>query len=143
MRKAEGKLNGYIILPVVVPSGEDAAAALDRNDAYSHVWEVLQALRSHDERFDAYVNKLDMNKSNDGPISVIGVGSKGDDEEAEDVRGVAEARVFQRGLDFDLADCAMPSLRKSSSDAESGVIGKSGQILLLTSPAATMNASAP
>ena len=101
MRKAEGKLNGYIILPVVVPSGEDAAAALDRNDAYSHVWEVLQALRSHDERFDAYVNKLDLNKSNDGPISVIGVGSKGDDEEAEDVRGAAEARVFQRGLDFD------------------------------------------
>ena len=77
MRKAEGKLNGYIILPVVVPSGEDAAAALDRNDAYSHVWEVLQALRSHDERFDAYVNKLDLNKSSDGPLSVIGVGPKG------------------------------------------------------------------
>ena len=102
MRKAEGKLNGYIILPVVVPSGEDAADALDRNDAYSHVWEVLQALRSHDERLDAYVNKLDLNKSNDGPISVIGVGSKNGDEEEEDVRGVAEARVMQRWLDFDI-----------------------------------------
>ena len=77
MRKAEGKRYGYIILPVVVPSGEDAASALDRNDAYSHVWEVLQALRSHDERFDAYVNKLELNRSNDGPIRVIGVGSKG------------------------------------------------------------------
>ncbi len=102
MRKAEGKNNGYIILPVVVPSGEDAAAALDRNDAYSHVWEVLQALRSHDERFDAYVNQLDLNTGSDGPISVIGVGSETGDEEAEDVRGTSEARVAQRLLDFDI-----------------------------------------
>ena len=102
MRKAEGKLNGYIILPVVVPSGEDAAAALDRNDAYSHVWEVLQALRSHDERFDAYVNKLDLNRSNDGPISVIGVGTNGKNEESGHVSESAQARVFQGLLGFDI-----------------------------------------
>ena len=64
---------------MVVPSGDDPERALDRNDAYSHVWQVLQALRAHDERFDAYVNKLDLNKSNDGPISIIGVGSKEDE----------------------------------------------------------------
>ena len=75
MRKAEGKRYGYIILPVVVPSGDDPERALDRNDAYSHVWQVLQALRAHDERFDAYVNKLDLNRSTDGRISVIGVGN--------------------------------------------------------------------
>ena len=69
MRKAEGKRHGYIILPVVVPSGEDPERALDRNDAFSHVWQVLQALRAHDERFDSYVNRLDLNRSNDGPIS--------------------------------------------------------------------------
>ena len=46
MRKAEGKRHGYIILPVVVPSGEDPERALDRNDAFSHVWQVLQALRA-------------------------------------------------------------------------------------------------
>ena len=79
MRKAEGKRYGYVVLPVVVPSGDDPERALDRNDAYSHVWQVLQALRAHDERFDAYVNKLDLNKSNDGPISIIGVGSKEDE----------------------------------------------------------------
>lgn len=101
MRKAEGKQYGYIILPVVVPSGEDAVSALDRNDAYSHVWEVLQALRSHDERFDAYVNKLDLNKSNDGPIRIIGVGNNGD--ESGDVSGAA-ARVTQGIIDFDLGE---------------------------------------
>ena len=101
MRKAEGKRNGYVILPVVVPSGEDPEHALDRNDAYNHVWQVLQALRAHDERFDAYVNKLDLNRSNDGPISVIGVGTGGDEE---DVRGEADARVTQGLLDFDLGE---------------------------------------
>ena len=105
MRKAEGKQYGYIILPVVVPSGEDAASALDRNDAYSHVWEVLQALRSHDERFDAYVNKLDLNRSNDGPIRVIGVGSNEDDSsDANGARDGAAARVTQGIIDFDLGE---------------------------------------
>ena len=104
MRKVEGKKYGYVILPVVVPSGNDPALALDRNDAYSHVWQVLQALRSHDERFDAFVNKLDLNKSTDGPISVIGVGTKGENGDDEDVRGSAEARIAQGLLDFDLEE---------------------------------------
>ena len=101
MRKAEGKRHGYVILPVVVPSGEDPERALDRNDAFSHVWQVLQALRAHDERFDSYVNKLDLNRSNDGPISVIGVGTLGDEE---GVRGNADAQVMQGLLDLDMDD---------------------------------------
>ena len=99
MRKAEGKRYGYVILPVVVPSGEDPAHALDRNDAFSHVWQVLQALRAHDERFDAYVNKIDLNKSYDGPISVIGVATE---EEDENVRSDAGATVSQGLLDLDM-----------------------------------------
>ena len=90
---------------MVVPSGDDPERALDRNDAYSHVWQVLQALRAHDERFDAYVNKLDLNKSNDGPISIIGVGSKEDEADEVDALGDAGARVVQGLLDFDLAGC--------------------------------------
>ena len=104
MRKAKGKRYGYIILPVVVPSGEDAESTLDRNDAYSHVWEVLQALRSHDERFDAYVNKLELNRSKDGPITIIGVGGKGGDEDGQDVRVEATARVTQGIIDFDIGE---------------------------------------
>ena len=66
-----------------------------------HVWQVLQALRAHDERFDSYVNKLDLNKSNDGPIAVIGVGTQGDEG---GVRGDAGARVTQALLDLDMGD---------------------------------------
>ena len=93
MRLAAGKRYGYIILPVVVPAGEDPASVLDRNTAYAHVWQVLQALRSHDERFDAWVNKLDLNRDpKDGPVSVIAVGSRRDDDEdsAGAISGVAD-----------------------------------------------------
>ena len=84
MRRAEGKKYGYIILPVVVPAGDDPAAALDRSSAYAHVWEVLQALRSHDERFEAWVNKLDLNRSHtDAPVAVIAVGPRGHGEEED------------------------------------------------------------
>ena len=99
MRKAEGKRYGYVILPVVIPTGEDPAHALDRNDAFSHVWQVLQALRAHDERFDAYVNRIDLNRSYDGPISVIGVGTEDGDG---NVRGDADAEVAQGLLDLDM-----------------------------------------
>ncbi len=102
MRKADGKQYGYIILPVVVPSGDEPERVLDRNDAYIHVWEVLQALRAHDERLDAYVNKLDLNRSTDGRIAVIGVGGTGDDD-GEDAHGKATAQVAQGLLDFDLS----------------------------------------
>ena len=58
MRKAPGKDFGYIILPIVVPSGMTPEEALDKSDAFANVWRVLQALRSHDERIEAKINAL-------------------------------------------------------------------------------------
>lgn len=60
MRKAPGKKLGYVILPVVVPSTMAAADALDDNKTYKVVWDVLQALRAHDDRFDADINKVEI-----------------------------------------------------------------------------------
>ncbi len=56
MRKAPGKELGYIVLPVVVPSGIAPEEALRDNERYKVVWQVLQALRSHDDRFHALIN---------------------------------------------------------------------------------------
>ena len=53
MRKVEGKKYGYIILPIGIPADMDPAEALNDNKKYKVVWQVLQALRAHDERFDA------------------------------------------------------------------------------------------
>lgn len=62
MRKSPGKNFGYIIIPVVVPSDIEAEKALDDNERYKVVWTVLNALRAHDDRFNATVNKIELNK---------------------------------------------------------------------------------
>lgn len=56
MRRADGKRFGYIIIPVFVPSGTDEATALSSSKDYKVVWDVVRALRSHDERLDAVIN---------------------------------------------------------------------------------------
>ena len=61
MRKAEGKTYGYIVLPVAVPAGRDPALVLDSGKEFDVVWSVLRALRSHDDRLDAEINKIDLN----------------------------------------------------------------------------------
>jgi len=76
MRRHEGKEYGYIILPIVIDANEDPAAALDNNKNYQEVWQVLNALRSIDERFEAEINKLELNKKKSGKINVIGVNTK-------------------------------------------------------------------
>lgn len=58
MRRAEGKKYGYIILPIVVPPDIDPSEALNNNPKYEIVWDVLNALRSHDERLDADINQM-------------------------------------------------------------------------------------
>ncbi|MDE4085381.1 DEAD/DEAH box helicase family protein [Planococcus maritimus] len=74
MRKSPGKDYGYVILPIGVPAGVDTNSVLDNNDKYRVVWEVLNALRSLDERFDATINKLELNKKKPDQIQIIGVG---------------------------------------------------------------------
>lgn len=81
MRKSPGKDYGYVILPIGVPAGSDANAVLDNNEKYRVVWEVLNALRSLDERFDATINKLELNKKKPEQIQIIGVGAAPEDGE--------------------------------------------------------------
>lgn len=76
MRKAEGKKRGYVILPVVIPAGVEPHEALNDNVTYKVVWQVLQALRSHDDRFDAIVNKLDLIGRDTSKMEVIAVTDK-------------------------------------------------------------------
>ncbi|MGH6552203.1 DEAD/DEAH box helicase [Bacteroides hominis] len=56
------KKYGYIIIPIVVPSDVSAEEALDNSKTFDVVWEILNALRSHDDRFNAMVNKIALNK---------------------------------------------------------------------------------
>lgn len=70
MRKSPGKKYGYIIIPVVVPASIEADRALDDNERYKVVWTVLNALRAHDDRFNATVNKIELNKKRPDQILI-------------------------------------------------------------------------
>ncbi|MCY4188870.1 MAG: DEAD/DEAH box helicase family protein, partial [Bryobacterales bacterium] len=78
MRKAEGKDYGYIILPVAVPAGVDPAHVLEQEQRFAAVWSVLRALRSHDDRLEAEINQIDLNKRPTERIILGGDGMTGE-----------------------------------------------------------------
>ncbi|MFS9292505.1 DEAD/DEAH box helicase family protein [Streptococcus mitis] len=101
IRKFEGKEYGYIILPIVVPAGETPETILDNNTRYDVIWQVLNALRSVDERFEATINKLELNKKKPKNIQVIGVGGAPDDPNFNnDFKGYAPVNI-QTELELD------------------------------------------
>ncbi len=67
---------GYVILPIGVPSNKTPEEALNDNERYRVVWQILNALRSHDERFDAMINKADLGVDVSDHIEVIAVSNK-------------------------------------------------------------------
>ena len=93
MRRAENKEYGYIILPIVVADGVDPNVALDNDKKYKQVWQVLNALRSTDERFDAEVNTLDLNKKKSERINIIGIDSSPKTKVDEDTHKENEKTV--------------------------------------------------
>jgi len=86
MRKAEGKDTGYVVLPVAIPAGIDTNKALSSHPAYRTVWQVLNALRSHDESLAREINSLTLDRDTPGDsdggvthrISVSILGAKED-----------------------------------------------------------------
>lgn len=98
MRLAPGKNYGYIILPVAVPAGTSPEKALADNQRFKTVWQVLQALRAHDDRFNATVNQIELNKHK--PDNKIGIGSIGpNDETIGDKDGSSTADSAQEAKD--------------------------------------------
>lgn len=86
MRRAPNKKYGYIIIPVVVPSDVPPEKVLEDNERFKVVWTVLNALRAHDDRFNATVNKIGLNKKRPANILIGGV-PHGDGEEEEGQAG--------------------------------------------------------
>lgn len=63
MRTAKGKDTGYIVLPVAIPHGTDKNKELSKNKAYRTVWQVLNALRSHDESLVQEISSLTLDNT--------------------------------------------------------------------------------
>lgn len=113
MRKFEGKEYGYIILPIVLDTNVDPSVALDNNEKYKAVWQVLNALRSTDERFEAEINKLELNKKKSGKIKIIGVSTRPHDKVDEDRGKKAEEQQKTEQLSLDIDNENITDLEKA------------------------------
>ncbi len=71
MRKAPGKRMGYVILPVGVPPDMPADEALNNNEKYRVIWQILNALRAHDERLDAIINQGSLGQDVSERIKIV------------------------------------------------------------------------
>lgn len=67
------KKYGYIIIPIIVPEDVKPEDALNDNERFRVVWTILNALRSHDEEFNAHVNHINLNKAKSTKVVVGGV----------------------------------------------------------------------
>ena len=95
------KKYGYIIIPIVVPSDVLAEEALDNSKTFDVVWEILNALRSHDDRFNAMVNKIALNKQKPNkqsytPSVTIGRPGLGFQEGEEEARQMENAEIARQ-----------------------------------------------
>lgn len=104
MRKSEGKKYGYIIIPVVVPAEAEGEKVLENHPNFKVVWTVLNALRAHDDRFNAEVNKIELSKHKPANIIFGGVGGKDDSKSDGDSKptheSAAQAMARQLALTF-------------------------------------------
>ncbi|MCP5389847.1 MAG: DEAD/DEAH box helicase [Novosphingobium sp.] len=76
MRRAPGKRMGYVILPVGVPADKSPEEALNDNEKYRVVWQILNALRAHDERLEATINQMALGQDVSDKVQIIGIDSK-------------------------------------------------------------------
>lgn len=102
MRKNLNKKYGYVILPIGIPSGITPEEALSDNKRYAGVWQVLNALRSHDSRLNATVNKLDLNNEAPEMIEIVPVGFAESQESSSQEKEEDKPKALQ--LEFPLEE---------------------------------------
>lgn len=100
------KRYGYIIIPVVVPEIASPEKALRDDKAFANVWQILNALRSHDDHFNAHVNTLALNNDKGSKVMIAmpgfnqaGMARKiltGDNNDQYDAHILAQQEIAQR-----------------------------------------------
>ena len=90
MRRAPDKRMGYVILPVGIPPGVPADVALGDNERYRVVWQILNALRAHDERLDAVINQGSLGQDVSDRISIVNGRAAADGAELRSVTAQVE-----------------------------------------------------
>lgn len=94
------KRYGYIILPIGIPTDKTPEEALRDNEKYKVVWQVLQALRAHDDRFNATINQLELNRDRPDNIQVIGVGGGPEEDDGVSSDGDSKPKLLKVQHEF-------------------------------------------
>ena len=70
---AKQQKTGYIILPVLIPESKTMEETIDEGQSgWSRVWAILNALKSHDDRLEAWIDSADLTQSSEyNPFKVI------------------------------------------------------------------------
>ena len=131
MRSAKGKDYGYVILPVAIPAGIKYNEAMNDNKTFKVVWEVLNALRSHDEEFAREINKLILDKRPEVTgkvtprISVSVIGD--DDSDKEPISTLFDnikSKIIEKVGDINYYDKYGQQIGKAASTIESRLKNK-------------------
>ena len=104
MRRSEGKKYGYIIIPVIIPEDVEGDEVLEKHANFKVVWTVLNALRAHDDRFNAEVNKIELSKKKPKHIIFGGVAHSDDDSKVtglEEKESAAQKFAKQLSMQFE------------------------------------------
>lgn len=104
--QVDEKKYGYIIIPVIVPEGTSPEEALNDNKSFSVVWDILNALRSHDDHFNAHVNTIALNKDKGAKVTVglpglgqTGIGQttlSGDSNDSQDAQQLSHQEIAKQ-----------------------------------------------
>ena len=105
MRRSEGKEFGYIILPIAQAPKATAQESVS-NSAYKAVWQVINAISAHDDRFEAQINQLaltyDKSRTEYPDDTTIG----GGDSSGENLRDSSNDAAVQATLPLIIAGSA-------------------------------------
>lgn len=122
MRKAEGKKYGYVILPVVVPENMTPEEALNDQKAWKTVWDVLNALRSHNPNFANKINRVALDRGAGGytdtpeNIEIIWMGSYHNLENDHELFGKIVTKMVEKVGDRGYYDNKSKELGEKSRD---------------------------
>jgi predicted helicase len=119
MRKAEGKDLGYVIIPVTVAPGVNPEKALNDNENYKIVWQIVNALRTHDEKLDSKINLLGLGEDVSDKIEIVTMSAEQDATTAK-IEDVAKKKPRSEKDDDDVVinDDSKNDGEKPSSDKQ-------------------------
>ena len=105
MRKSPGKQYGYIILPIAQAPGATPQETVNES-AYKAVWQVINAISAHDDRFEAKINQLALTLERPAPdhYTIDGDIAEPGEPESSDAAG-------EEGIQGTLLIAGSPELR--------------------------------